>query len=102
MRLPDGQEFIGRVVAVSERNIAASGASFSRSKRPAEEGDVGAATWTRRTPWAGMAFVVLAVTGNALQGSTPALHGDGGAVAEFYTEKATAIAVGMMLSLVSV
>jgi len=102
MRLPDGQEFIGRVVAVSERKIATGGASFSRSKRPAEEGDVGAATWTRRTPWAGMAFVVLAVTGNALQGSTPALHGDSGAVAEFYTEKATAIAVGMMLSLVSV
>ena len=61
-----------------------------------------AATWERRAPLTGLAFVVLAVTGNALQGSTPALHGETEAVAKFYTEKGTAIAVGMMLSLVSV
>ena len=66
------------------------------------EGDMEAATWTRRAPWAGVAFLVLAAAGNALQGSTPALHGDTEAVAEFYTDKGTAIAVGMMLSLVSV
>lgn len=47
-------------------------------------------------------FAVLAVAGNALQGSTPALHGAPEAVASFYTDKATAIAVGMMLSLISV
>jgi hypothetical protein len=46
--------------------------------------------------------VVLAVVGNALQGSTPALHGDADAVADFYNDKATAIAIGMMLSLISV
>jgi hypothetical protein len=61
-----------------------------------------AATWDRRAPLTGIVFVVLAVAGNALQGSTPALHGEAAAVAEFYTDKGTAIAVGMMLSLVSV
>jgi hypothetical protein len=61
-----------------------------------------AATWERRAPLTGLVFVVLAVTGNALQGSTPALHGETEAVAQFYTDKGTAIAVGMMLSLVSV
>lgn len=60
-----------------------------------------AATLQRRAPLTGLVFVVLAVTGNALQGSTPALHGETDAVAQFYTDKATAIAVGMMLSLVS-
>lgn len=61
-----------------------------------------AVTWERRAPLTGLAFLVLAVVGNALQGSTPALHGETAAVAEFYTDKGTAIAVGMMLSLVSV
>lgn len=61
-----------------------------------------AATWERRAPLTGLVFVVLAVTGNALQGSTPTLHGETEAVAQFYTDKGTAIAVGMMLSLVSV
>lgn len=51
---------------------------------------------------AGFAFVVLAVAGNALQGSTPALHGDAGAVVRFYSDGSTRIAVAMMLSLVSV
>ena len=51
---------------------------------------------------AGIAFVVLAVAGNALQGSTPALHGDPGAVVRFYSGAPTRIAVAMMLSLVSV
>ena len=60
------------------------------------------AAWERRAPLSGLVFVVLAVAGNALQGSTPALHGETDAVAEFYTDKGTAIAVGMMLSLVSV
>ena len=59
-------------------------------------------TWDRRAPLSGLVFLVLAVAGNALQGSTPALHGETEAVAEFYTDKGTAIAVGMMLSLVSV
>lgn len=55
-----------------------------------------------RTPIAAaLAFVVLAVAGNALQGSTPALHGDGGAVARFYAGGPTRIAIGMMLSLIS-
>ncbi len=34
--------------------------------------------------------------------STPALHGDTDAVADFYSDKATTIAIGMMLSLISV
>jgi hypothetical protein len=50
---------------------------------------------------AGIAFVVLAVAGNALQGSTPALHGDAGAIVRFYTDGSTRIAVAMMLSLIS-
>jgi len=58
--------------------------------------------WRDRAPLSGLVFVVLAVAGNALQGSTPALHGDADAVADFYNDKATAIAVGMMLSLISV
>lgn len=58
-------------------------------------------TWDRRAPLTGLVFVVLAVAGNALQGSTPALHGETEAVARFYADKATTIAVGMMLSLVS-
>jgi hypothetical protein len=55
-----------------------------------------------RAPLSGLVFVVLAVAGNALQGATPALHGNGDGVADFYNDKATAIAVGMMLSLISV
>jgi hypothetical protein len=55
-----------------------------------------------RAPLSGLVFLVLAVAGNALQGSTPALHGDADAVADFYNDKATAIAFGMMLSLISV
>lgn len=51
---------------------------------------------------AGTAFAVLAVAGNALQGSTPALHGDAGAVVRFYSAAPTRIAVAMMLSLASV
>lgn len=58
--------------------------------------------WDRRAPLSGLAFVVLAIVGNALQGSTPALHGDADAVADFYNDKATAIAIGMMLSLISI
>lgn len=58
--------------------------------------------WRGRAPRAGLVFLILAVVGNVLQGSTPALHGDPGAVAEFYNDKATAIALGMMLSLISV
>ena len=34
-------------------------------------------------------------SGNALQGATPAIHGNPDAVADFYTDKATAIAVGI-------
>lgn len=55
-----------------------------------------------RAPLSGVVFLVLAVVGNALQGSTPALHGDPDAVADFYRDKPTAIALGMMLSLISV
>jgi hypothetical protein len=51
---------------------------------------------------AGIAFVVLAVAGNALQGSTPALHGDAEAVVRFYSDSPTLIAVAMMVSLISV
>jgi hypothetical protein len=58
--------------------------------------------WRDRAPLSGLVFVVLAVAGNALQGSTPALHGNGDVVADFYNDKATAIAIGMMLSLISV
>jgi hypothetical protein len=55
-----------------------------------------------RTPIAaGLAFVVLAVAGNALQGTMPELHGDAGAVARFYAGAPTRIAVAMMLSLIS-
>ena len=56
----------------------------------------------RSVPLSGLLFFVLAVAGNALQGATPSLHGNPDAVAEFYTDKGTAIAVGMMLSLISV
>ena len=55
----------------------------------------------RLSPLSGTAFLVLVIAGNALQGSTPALHGDADAVADFYGDKATSIAVGMSLSLVS-
>jgi hypothetical protein len=55
-----------------------------------------------RAPLGGLVFAVLAVVGNALQGSTPDLHGDADAVADFYSDKATAIAIGMMLSIISV
>ena len=59
--------------------------------------------WDRRAPLiAGVAFLVLAVAGNAMQGSTPALHGDADAVVLFYSEKSTLIAIAMMLSLISV
>jgi hypothetical protein len=61
-----------------------------------------ASTWDRRAPLTGLVFVVLAVVGNALQGSTPTLHGEAEPVAQFYADKGTTIAVGMMLSLVSV
>lgn len=61
-----------------------------------------AVAWRDRAPVSGLVFAVLAVAGNALQGSTPAVHGDAEAAAEFYTDKATAIAIGMMLSLISV
>jgi hypothetical protein len=55
-----------------------------------------------RTPLvAAFAFVVLAVAGNALQGSTPDIHGDAGAVARFYAGGSTRIAIAMMLSLIS-
>lgn len=56
----------------------------------------------RKAPLSGLVFLVFAVAGNALQGSTPALHGDPAAVADFYTDNSTAIAVGMMLSLISI
>lgn len=55
-----------------------------------------------RAPLSGLGYLVLAVAGNALQGATPPLHGNGDAVADFYDDKATAIAIGMMLSLISV
>lgn len=61
-----------------------------------------AVDWRARAPWSGVVFVVLAVAGNALQGSTPAPHSKADVAARFYTENATTIAVGMMLSLVSV
>lgn len=51
---------------------------------------------------AGISFVVLAVAGNALQGGTPPLHGDAGAVVRFYSDGSTRIALAMMLSLLSV
>jgi hypothetical protein len=58
---------------------------------------------TSRAPVAaGIAFALLAVAGNALQGSTPALHGDAGAVVRFYADASTQIAVAMMVSLISV
>ncbi len=57
---------------------------------------------TSRAPLAGVVFLVLAVAGNALQGSTPALHSEGKVVAAFYEDKATAIAFGMMLSILAV
>lgn len=55
-----------------------------------------------QAPTSGLAFAALAVSGNALQGSTPAVHGDAEAIAGFYTDKATAVAVEMMLSLISI
>jgi hypothetical protein len=53
----------------------------------------------RLAPLSGILFLVLIAVGNAMQGSTPALHGDADAVADFYGDKATRIAVGMSLSL---
>ncbi|WP_346623701.1 hypothetical protein [Blastococcus montanus] len=59
-------------------------------------------TTTRWAPViAAGAFTVLAVAGNALQGSTPALHGDAEAVVRFYSAAPERIAVAMMLSLLS-
>jgi hypothetical protein len=48
---------------------------------------------------AAVGFLLLVVAGNALQGATPALHGDADDVVAFYSDRSTAIAVGMMLSL---
>jgi hypothetical protein len=55
----------------------------------------------RETLVAGVAFAALVIAGNALQGSTPALHGDAEAVVDFYTDKPTRIAIAMSLSLLS-
>jgi hypothetical protein len=55
----------------------------------------------RMMPLSGVAFVVLAVVGNAMQGSSPPPHADAKEAAEFYSDKATMISVGMMLSLIS-
>lgn len=57
--------------------------------------------WDAMAPLSGIAFFVLVVAGNALQGSTPALHGEAEAVAEFYADRPTLIAIGMSLSLVA-
>lgn len=50
---------------------------------------------------AGLVFAVLVIAGNALQGSTPALHGDADAVTAYYLHKPTRLAIAMSLSLVS-
>lgn len=63
---------------------------------------IGSDRLRRTAPLGGLVFLVLAVAGNALQGATPPLHGNPDEVADFYLDKATAIAVGMMLSLISV
>ena len=55
----------------------------------------------RTSPLSGTVFLVLVAAGNALQGSTPTLHGDADVVADFYADKATSIAIGMSLSLIS-
>lgn len=52
-------------------------------------------------PLSGVLFVILAVVGNALQGSTPAPHEEARAAAEFYRGKPLLIALGMTLSLLS-
>lgn len=50
---------------------------------------------------AGVLFAVLVITGNAMQGGTPALHGEAEAVVAFYADRPTRIAIAMSLSLVS-
>ena len=57
--------------------------------------------WERRAALGGLGFVVLAIAGNALMGSTPALHGEAAVVAEFYEGEPTRISIGMSLSLIS-
>ena len=58
-----------------------------------------AARFDRLVPLGGVVFVVLAVAGNALQGSTPAPHADAREAAEFYSDKPVMISLGMALSL---
>lgn len=50
---------------------------------------------------AGIAFAVLVIAGNAMQGSTPALHGDADAVVAYYMDKPTRLAIAMAASVVS-
>ncbi|MGY1915248.1 hypothetical protein [Blastococcus sp. SYSU DS0973] len=59
-------------------------------------------TRSRAPMVAGVAFAILAVAGNALLGATPPLHGDAAAVAQFYADAPTRIALAMTLSLISV
>lgn len=57
----------------------------------------------RRIPLvAGIAFTVLVAVGNGLQGSTPSLHGEAQAVADFYEARPLLTSLGMTLSLISV
>ena len=57
--------------------------------------------WGRLAPLTGVAFAVLAILGNLLQGSPPDFVDDPQKVVDFYTDNPGAILVGMNLALIS-
>lgn len=57
--------------------------------------------WERLGPLSGVAFVVLAVVGNFLQGESPDFLDDPGTLTEFYVDNADNILIGMSLALIS-
>lgn len=55
-----------------------------------------------RTTWlGGVLFGVLALTGNLMQGATPALHGDPSRAADFYSGAPVRLALATSVSLIS-
>lgn len=57
--------------------------------------------WERLAPLTGVAFAVLAVVGNLLQGTPPDFVDDPQKIVAFYTDNPNAIALGMNVALIS-
>ena len=57
--------------------------------------------WERLAPLTGVAFAVLAILGNLIQGSPPDFVDDPQKIVDFYTDNPDAILLGMNLALVS-